>query len=150
MADGFAKVGEFSNQTRRSMATRLAREGLELTCLPVPIPSIPLSLVQWRPEDIREWRKTYHEREIVEQWTAWEVAKAGAIAENESRLRGLLWCYRALRSEYESDKADTELAFLGKKVRAFISKHWGIDDPPLNRIECNTMAMQIVATRVPQ
>lgn len=145
MADGLVCIGELAKKKSKQYAIDLASKPDYLdSCIPLPIPSIPYALIECDEKWLHEMREKGRddEHKLVSSYAQWETARSRAILENENRLRGLLWCYRRLTAE--------SLTELAEKVREFLSHHWGIDDPPLDRIEASDIAMSIVSTRVPR
>ena len=138
-------------QLCKSSVGKLARKAaadLEQSA-PLPIPTIPLSCVECNDAWLAEKRIANRDTDdgLVAEYTAWEVARANAIAANESRLRGLLWTYRALRAEYERSKAPED-ALMGRRVAAYLQHAWGISEPPAGRVESDLLAKRTVAKMV--
>jgi hypothetical protein len=147
VADGrLACLADASQALRRERAVKLASEpGYLDSCKPVPVPAMPGRLMSVEPEWLAEMRAKNHDEDgIVAAYSAWECEKAGAIAENESRLRGLLWCHRQLRADY-AELRDEALKRIGRHVRDFIATHWGIDEPPATYSDAYKLAMRRVA-----
>lgn len=150
MADGPVCIGDLAKTAALEHAVNLAsKEGYLECCKPVPIPSMPGHLMRVQPEWLAEMRAKNHDDEdgTVSAYNAWETAKAGAISENENRLRGVLWCLRELRRAY-AENQDPALKTLGKHVRRFIATYWGIDDPPATYSDAYMLAMRTVAAMV--
>jgi hypothetical protein len=144
---GLASIADLAKTAASEHAVKLASTpGWLDCCLPLPIPSYPPALrgvEQAWLEEMRSKNQDDQERRVA-GYNAWVTAHATAIADNESRLRGLLWCYRQLRRDYDATK-DEALAKIGKHVRQFIARHWGIDIPPASYSDACALAALTVA-----
>lgn len=134
-----ATTGQFS-------AVKLASDDGYLDCCrPVPIPGLPTT----SPALIADLRALGRDDQdgTLAAYTEAVVLRSSAISENENRLRGVLWCYRQLRAEYAKNREET-MAELGKRVRNFIAREWGIGEPPTTYGEANKVAQRVVAGMV--
>lgn len=84
------------------------------------------------------------QRELYFAWLSWWRDRATALAENENRLRGALWCLAALRRAYEANKGDAEAIEAGRRTRELLREVWRIPDPPIGPRERNELAKKVV------
>ena len=148
MPDGLSLVGNLARTSVRVLAikTAAAIDG----CSPVRVPDRPLMLRHLSDRAIAGWRgeKLGEEnRELFAVWDEWNNARSFATNENERRLRQALWCYRALRELGDKDEREVEARSYAELVRAFLAEEWGVHEPPLDRVECNTLAQRIARSK---
>lgn len=147
MPDGLTRLGSLSKLGPRALAVRTA-QSLEAACAPIAIPDIPSPIAHLTADVIRDWRErgtqNGSEAEQLREWGTWSAARSGAIHDNLSRLRGCLWCWRALKAVTEQDPSDTEALSLLFDVREFLAQQWGVSSPPLDRVEAEKMAQRVV------
>jgi len=104
---------------------------------PVPVPPIPSSLQRYTRRELLDMDRRYAEGkcgpgedETVEEFRDYHPIRDGAIEENKSRLRGLLWCLRELRRAVTKNPKDTEAITFGQLLRAYLAEEWRVKNPP--------------------
>jgi hypothetical protein len=150
MADGLSCIGDFAAGKSLQNAVKLASEpGWLDCCRPLPIPAMPRSLATIEQAYLHDQRATGRDDDsgTLTAYAEWITARAAAVAQNECRLRGALWCWRRLRQEYD-EKPDPAIKVLCRRVRSFLSDEWGVAEPPTHYREAHALAVQTVQGRV--
>lgn len=149
MADGKlaapTPLAALAKQGPRELALKTARD-LERACRAELVPEKPFNVWHLTAARIEEMRRKPDDTSdaVIAEWTAWQLAYSTAIRNNTDRVRGALWCYRALRSVVAANQDDGEALDLGRLVRAFLREEWGIAEPPMDRFECDELARTTV------
>lgn len=129
---GLASIKSLQRDIRQ-----LARETtamLEEACGWRDIPPKPTEISHLTAEAIAELRASddVSASHVLRVWNDSAVARSFAIADNISRMRGLLFLLRHWRDEQRSNPEDAEARNAVVKVWHFARDVWGIQTPPLD------------------
>jgi hypothetical protein len=150
MADGLVCLADMAKASSLENAVKLATgEGWLECCRALPIPEMPRSLATIEQAYLHQQRATGRDDDsgTLAAYNAWATARASAVAQNECRLRGALWCWRRLRQEY-AEKPDPALKTMCRRVREFLREEWGVEEPPMTYSEAHALAVSTVQGRV--
>jgi hypothetical protein len=132
MAKGLVSIKSLTRDTMQLVRETTAM--LEAACGWKEVPPRPTEIAHLTAAAVAELRASddVSSAHVLRAWNDSAVARSFAIADNISRMRGLLWLLRRWRDEQRKNPEDDETAKALLKVWHFARDVWGIQTPPLD------------------
>lgn len=129
---GLASIKSLNRDTRQLVRETTAM--LEEACGWREIPAKPVEVADLSATAIAELRASddISGSHLLRVYTESAVARSFAIADNISRMRGLLFLLRHWRDEQRSNPEDPEACASLQKVWHYARDVWGIRTPPFD------------------